>query len=121
MIDLSRVCFLGRVPNFNQSIARKHCFLTSNYFNLRPSPKNIILYHRPIASGYGTVEDVTDNLVVIDILFTSTQETEVTELVSYGWGNFLGEYFTFLEQLLQQNMIDWDPDYKNIYYIIQSW
>ena len=42
-------------------------------------------------AGYGTVQDVTDNLVVIDILFSSTQETEITELVSYGWGNFLGE------------------------------
>ena len=44
---------------------------------------------------------MTDNLVVIDILFTSTQETEVTELVSYGWGNFLGAYFTFIVQLIQ--------------------
>ena len=42
-------------------------------------------------SGYGTVEDVADNLVVIDILFSTTQETEITELVSYGWGNFLGK------------------------------
>ena len=49
-----------------------------------------------LISGYGTVDDVTDNLVVIDILFTSTQETEITELVSYGWGNFLGEFFRFL-------------------------
>ncbi|KAL5250195.1 hypothetical protein ACHWQZ_G016054 [Mnemiopsis leidyi] len=44
-----------------------------------------------LPQGYGTVDDVTDNLVVIDILFTSTQETEITELVSYGWGNFLGD------------------------------
>ncbi|XP_063686958.1 acid-sensing ion channel 4-A-like [Bolinopsis microptera] len=44
-----------------------------------------------LPQGYGTVEDVADNLVVIDILFSTTQETEITELVSYGWGNFLGD------------------------------
>ena len=41
--------------------------------------------------GYSTTEDVMENLLVIDILFSSMQVSEIREIVTYGWGNFLGE------------------------------
>ena len=31
-----------------------------------------------------------ENLLVIDILFSSMQVSEIREIVTYGWGNFLG-------------------------------
>ena len=32
-----------------------------------------------------------ENLLVIDILFSSMRVSEIREIVTYGWGNFLGE------------------------------
>ena len=42
--------------------------------------------------GYSTKEDVMENLLVIDIQFSSMQVSEIREIVTYGWGNFLGQY-----------------------------
>jgi hypothetical protein len=44
-----------------------------------------------VSLGYETKEDVMENLLVIDILFSSMQVSEIREIVTYGWGNFLGE------------------------------
>ena len=46
--------------------------------------------HR-LPPGYSTATDVLENLLIIDILFTSMQVSEVREIVTYGWGNFLGD------------------------------
>ena len=40
--------------------------------------------------GYSTKEDVMENLLIVDVLFTSMQVAEIREIVTYGWGNFLG-------------------------------
>ena len=44
-----------------------------------------------LPTGYGSAQDVFDNLMVLDILFTNTQETEINEIATYGWMNFLGD------------------------------
>lgn len=41
--------------------------------------------------GYSTKEDVFENLLVIEVLFTSMQVAEIKEIITYGWGNFLGD------------------------------
>jgi hypothetical protein len=41
--------------------------------------------------GYSTREDVMENLLIIDILFTSMRTSEIREIITYGWGNFLGD------------------------------
>ncbi|KAL5250623.1 hypothetical protein ACHWQZ_G016379 [Mnemiopsis leidyi] len=41
--------------------------------------------------GYENAQDVLENLLIIDILFTSMQISEIREIVTYGWGNFLGD------------------------------
>eukprot|EP00116_Pleurobrachia_bachei_P006480 sb/3466742/ len=41
--------------------------------------------------GYNTTQDVMENLLIIDILFTSMQVSEIREIVTYGWANFLGK------------------------------
>ena len=33
-----------------------------------------------------------ENLLIIDVLFTSMQVNEIKEIVTYGWGNFLGKF-----------------------------
>ena len=85
----------------NMLVLISHNYLMRSFITVFvqvPSIKGQLLSDAPMQlkmnnnySGYGTVEDVADNLVVIDILFSTTQETEITELVSYGWGNFLGK------------------------------
>ena len=43
-----------------------------------------------------------DNLLVIEIMFSNMQVSEIREIVTYGWGNFLGESnVTFRFRLLQ--------------------
>jgi len=41
--------------------------------------------------GYSGGKDVLENLLIIDVLFTSMQVSEIREIVTYGWGNFLGD------------------------------
>ena len=44
--------------------------------------------------GYENAQDVLENLLIIDILFTSMQISEIREIVTYGWGNFLGKGYS---------------------------
>eukprot|EP00116_Pleurobrachia_bachei_P019421 sb/3479683/ len=40
---------------------------------------------------YNTTQDVMENLLIIDILFTSMQVGTIRIHIIYGWGNFLGD------------------------------
>ena len=80
-----------------------------------------------LPDGYSTKEDVMENLLVIEILFTSMQVSEIREIVTYGWGNFLGDVggvlglflgasmFTILEftQFITFSVAKWCFGYKN--------
>ncbi|XP_063675220.1 degenerin del-1-like [Bolinopsis microptera] len=70
------------------------CKETQYTAQLSSSSLNKYYAHKKVDSlpaGYTTKEDVMDNLLVIEIMFSNMQVSEIREIVTYGWGNFLGD------------------------------